>query len=733
MNKYIVNILTNLKLTSRDRMALFFSAVFPLMFFFIFAQMYGSGLGGGIIQVVASVLIIGVLGNGFFGAGMRAVSERETGILRRFKVAPTTALPIVVSSLVTGWVTYIPTAIMIIVLSHFMYGMPFPEKALSLAIFISFAVLAFRALGMIVASVVNSMQESQILIQILYLPMLFLSGATFPISLMPVWLQTVAQFLPASHLFTGMQGILIRKESLAENWMPLAALCATIFVGSLLAVKLFRWEKEDKIRTSGKLWLLAAFAPFLILGVYQAYSKESIAKNKQLTRELRRSHTFLIRGARIFVGDGTVIQKGAILVKDGKIQEIYEGDGPDAKSVKADPVDAYGKTVLPGFIDTHVHLGAPGGIPLSYNSDSKKLQNAVGRELAAYLYSGVTAVKSVGDSLDLVRKQALESSSGEKLGSELFFTGPMFTTAGGHGTEIVKFIPVQFRPQVEASLLRLPKTKDEAASMVAALKPQGVTGIKAILETGSGDNLFNRMDTTIFMGVAEAAKAAGLPLVVHTGDDRDVGDAIAAGAAGIEHGSIRDRISDEHLAAMAKQGMFLAPTLAIVDAVNAIRSGALDLLSRALFEQVAPRGLIENTKRALAKQASGNRFAFDAALINGNTLRAFKAGVRIVTGTDSGNVPLIHGPAVHRELQLLVQLGLTPAEALKAATSNAATLLGIANRAGFIKKGYQATMLLVDGNPLEDISSTERVSVVFFKGERIARGDLFDEDEEANK
>ena len=314
MNKYIVNILTNLKLTSRDRMALFFSAVFPLMFFFIFAQMYGSGLGGGIIQVVASVLIIGVLGNGFFGAGMRAVSERETGILRRFKVAPTTALPIVVSSLVTGWVTYIPTAIMIIVLSHFMYGMPFPEKALSLAIFISFAVLAFRALGMIVASVVNSMQESQILIQILYLPMLFLSGATFPISLMPVWLQTVAQFLPASHLFTGMQGILIRKESLAENWMPLAALCATIFVGSLLAVKLFRWEKEDKIRTSGKLWLLAAFAPFLILGVYQAYSKESIAKNKQLTRELRRSHTFLIRGARIFVGDGTVIQKGAIHV-----------------------------------------------------------------------------------------------------------------------------------------------------------------------------------------------------------------------------------------------------------------------------------------------------------------------------------------------------------------------------------------------------------------------------------
>ena len=733
MNKYIVNIVINLKLTTRDKMALFFSAIFPLMFFFIFAQMYGSGLGGGIIQVVASVLIIGVLGNGFFGAGMRAVQERETGILRRYKVAPTTAAPIVVASLVTGWVTYIPTAILIILLAHFVYAMPLPEQALSLAIFITFAVMAFRALGMIIASVVNSMQESQILIQILYLPMLFLSGATFPITFMPTWLQTVAQFLPASHLYTGMQGILIRKETLAENWMPLLALIATIFVGSFLAVKLFRWEKEDKIRTSGTLWLLAAFAPFLILGVYQAYSKESIVKNKQLTRDLRRSHTFLIRGARIFTGDGKVIAKGAILIKDGKVHEIYEGEGPEPKSVKADAIDAYGKTVLPGFIDTHVHLGAPGGIPESYSSDPKKMKQAVGRELAAYLYSGVTAVKSVGDSLDLMQKLAQATASGEQLGTELFYTGPMFTTAGGHGTEIVKFIPAQFRAQVEESLLRLPKTKEEAAAMVAALKPQGVTGIKAILESGSAGMLFNRMDTTIFNGVAAGAKAAGLPLVVHTGDDRDVGDAIAAGAAGIEHGSIRDRISDEHLAAMAKQGIYLAPTLAIVDAVNALRSGNLDLLSRPLFEQAAPRGLIEATKRALAKQPKGRGPGFDTALIDDNTLRAFKAGVRIVTGTDSGNVPLIHGPAVHRELQLLVKLGLTPAEALKAATSNAAMLLGIGDRAGFIRKGYQATLLLVDGNPLEDISTTERVSVVFFKGERITRGDLFEEDDETAK
>ena len=728
MNKYIVSILINLKLTARDRMALFFSYAFPLMFFFIFAQIYGSGIGGGIVQVVSSVLIIGVLGNGFFGAGMRAVSERETGILRRYKVAPTTAAPIVVSSLVTGLVNYVPSASLIITLAHFVYGMPWPSRPFSLFIFLAFAVMAFRALGMIVASVVNSMQESQIVIQMLYLPMLFLSGATFPMDAMPVWLQSVAQFLPASHLYNGMQGILIKNETIAANWMALLAMISTIFLASFLSVKLFRWEKEDKIRTSGKVWLLAAMAPFLVLGVYQSYSHENIAKNKQLSRSLRRSRTILIRGARIFQGDGTVIQKGAVLIKDGRIQQIWEGDGPEPKSVKADPIEAYGKTILPGLIDTHIHLGAPGGIPEKYASDPKEMKKSVARELAAYLYSGVTAVKSVGDSVDLMQDLAKLTDSGEKLGSELFYTGPMFTTEGGHGTEYFKNVPAAFRKQVEASIIRLPKTREEAAKMVTDLKPMGVTGIKAILEAGGGSFHFNRMDTLVLAGIADGAKANALPLVVHTGDDTDVGDAIAVGANGIEHGSIRDKISDAHLAAMAKQGIAFAPTLAVVDAVNALRSGNLNILARTLFEQSAPRGLIEATKKALAKNTENKGPAFPQQLIMSNAKRAAAAGVMLVTGTDSGNVPLIHGPAVHRELQLMVQAGLTTTEALKAATSNAARLLGVANRIGFIKPGYEATFLIVDGNPLDDISLTERVSLVFLKGERVARGDLFDDD-----
>ncbi len=84
-------------------------------------------------------------------------------------------------------------------------------------------------------------------------------------------------------------------------------------------------------------------------------------KPKILSRQLARGDTFLIRGARIFVGDGKVIENGSVLIRGGKIAEVYEGEGPDPEELKAETVEAAGKTILPGLIDVHVHLGAPGG------------------------------------------------------------------------------------------------------------------------------------------------------------------------------------------------------------------------------------------------------------------------------------------------------------------------------------------------------------------------------------
>jgi imidazolonepropionase-like amidohydrolase len=122
-----------------------------------------------------------------------------------------------------------------------------------------------------------------------------------------------------------------------------------------------------------------------------------------------------------------------------------------------------------------------------------------------------------------------------------------------------------------------------------------------------------------------------------------------------------------------------------------------------------------------------SKFPVSMPICSQNLVAAMRAGVILVTGTDSGNPTIFHGPSIHRELQLWIEAGIPPAVALQAATYNGAQLLRTADRMGLIKKGYEANLLLVDGNPLKEISVTERISMVMFKGERVVRSELFDQ------
>jgi imidazolonepropionase-like amidohydrolase/ABC-type multidrug transport system permease subunit len=729
---YTAQAAINLKLTFRDRTVIFFNYLFPLVFFFIFAQLFHAEQGGAIIQVLTMVISIGVLGSGFFGAGIRAVQERETNVLRRFKVAPISAAPMLVASLITGLANFLPSVVMMILLSHFIYGMELPKQWPSLLIFVALGALAFRSIGLIVASVVNSMQESQIVIQLLYFPMLFLSGTTIPISVMPNWVQVVAQFIPATYLMTGMQSILGRKENLAQNASAAGALLLTTVLATFIGVKLFRWEKEEKIKGSAKLWLLAVLAPFLLLGVYQFHSKESLIKARMLNRDLMRSRTLLFRDVRIFTGDGRVIESGGVLVKNGKIERVYDGPTPDAKELKAEAVEASGKTLLPGLIDAHVHLTASGGF--SESASDYQPDKSMPRELAAYLYSGVTAVRSVGDPLDQVLKIRTTVNSGDRLGAELFTCGPMFTASGGHGTEYFKNLPEQYRKAAEEQTVRTPQTPDEARQQVDALKQRGVDCVKAILESGQAGLLFNRLDLPILQAIAEEARAQKLPIAIHTGDSRDVTDALAAGANSIEHGSLRDRIPEWLFVQMKALGAVYDPTLTAVEGLMATINGSLEPIERPLVLQVGPASLIESTKTFLqsadAEKMRARLKLLHMTLDQGkeNLRAAWQAGVMLVTGSDAGNPLVFHGPTVQREVELWVEAGIPPAVALQAATYNAARLLGVDHRVGLIKEGYDANLLLVDGNPLKEIKQIESVQSVIFKGERISRSELFEQE-----
>jgi imidazolonepropionase-like amidohydrolase len=148
-------------------------------------------------------------------------------------------------------------------------------------------------------------------------------------------------------------------------------------------------------------------------------------------------------------------------------------------------------------------------------------------------------------------------------------------------------------------------------------------------------------------------------------------------------------------------------------------------------QQAVSQKLLAATAAMIRKgpMTNGERAAgLDAALAIGrqNLLRAWKAGVPLVTGSDAGNLLVFHGPTVHRELQLWVAAGIPPEVALQAATWNAAKLLHAQQRIGLVQPGYEASLLVVDGDPTRDITATERISSVVFKGERIRRVELFD-------
>ncbi|MEP6937894.1 MAG: ABC transporter permease, partial [Chthoniobacterales bacterium] len=270
MKTYIALMQTDLKLALRNRAVIFFNYFFPLVFFLIFGTIRDAQQGAAVLQVVTMVVALGILGNGLFGAGMRAVMDREANVLRRYKVTPISPLPLLVASLVTGVILYLPSVVLTIVLANRLYHMQVPSNLLSFFCFVALGTLAFRALGSIIASVVNSSQESNILIQPIYMAMLFLSGITIPVTYFPDWLQIVTRFIPASYLVSGMAGILQRGESIMQNWQAVLALSLTTVIGTFISTKLFRWEKEEKLRPMAKLWVVVVLLPFLLLGGYQA-------------------------------------------------------------------------------------------------------------------------------------------------------------------------------------------------------------------------------------------------------------------------------------------------------------------------------------------------------------------------------------------------------------------------------------------------------------------------------
>jgi hypothetical protein len=178
---------------------------------------------------------------------------------------------------------------------------------------------------------------------------------------------------------------------------------------------------------------------------------------------------------------------------------------------------------------------------------------------------------------------------------------------------------------------------------------------------------------------------------------------------------------------MKQKGIAYDPTLSIFEALGDLRTGNPEPLNRTMVQQVGPADLLESTRAMLQKQKSQSAGDFKTFLdrFNQNLVTAYKSGVILITGSDAGNMLVIHGPTIQHEMELWVNAGIPPAVALQAATFNAAKMLRAEDRIGSIQKGRDATLVLLEGDPLQDISNTERISQVMFRGERVNRSALF--------
>lgn len=255
-------------LTLRNKMFLFFSVIMPLGFFFLYSGVFAKGDPQGVAFFLGPVIALNVMG-GFWGLSAALVMYREQGILRRFHVTPVTASDMLASSIAANFILTIPTVLLELLLARYLFHVPSLGNLISVAGLVAIGTVSFAAMGLVVASVTNTMQETQVINQIIWLPLIFLSGATFPFGLLPRLVQNVALFLPATYLVTGLQQAVVNSASVLQLLVEGVSLGAWAVLAFFVASQLFRWEQEEKVTRNAKLWALATIVPFILLGAWE--------------------------------------------------------------------------------------------------------------------------------------------------------------------------------------------------------------------------------------------------------------------------------------------------------------------------------------------------------------------------------------------------------------------------------------------------------------------------------
>lgn len=280
MTNFLTLTRMRIRLALRNKMFFFFSFVMPFGFFFLWLGVFAKGLLQPCTFYLGPVLAFNVMGS-FWGLSATLVMFREQGILRRFHVAPVTAADLLASSIVANFVLTLPTVFAELVLASVFFHVHTLGNLLGILILVAVGTISFGSLGLVISSVTNTMQETQVLNQLLWLPLIFLSGATIPLSFLNTTVQRVGLFLPATYLVNALQQTIAYSASPISRYVEIGSLACWAALTFFLSVQLFRWEPEARIPRRAKLFVAATAIPFLILGIAENRSDRVLREAKE--------------------------------------------------------------------------------------------------------------------------------------------------------------------------------------------------------------------------------------------------------------------------------------------------------------------------------------------------------------------------------------------------------------------------------------------------------------------
>ena len=417
----------------------------------------------------------------------------------------------------------------------------------------------------------------------------------------------------------------------------------------------------------------------------------------------------LFTGGRLIVGDGRVIEEAAFLVRDDLIVRVGSA-GEVTAPAEARVVDLTGRTVMPALVNTHAHLGWEQYA--SWGAENFTLENLVDH-LHRHAYYGVGTVISTGSDIEEI---ALEVRRAQRVGE---VEGARYLVSPGLGTPGGGPNP-RFTNDAGWWGLHAVATPAEARDVVRAEAARGIRILKIWVDARDerrGARV--KLQPDIYAAILDEAQVQDIRVIAHATTLEDHKRLLEAGARRFIHMPYDVAVDDEYLRLVAARNAFIVPTIGMVTRREPFRRPVYE---DPFFQEQVPEEVIAMLRDAAAGDPGAGDPRTAAAEARAGVIRDNFMRLRgqVILGTDAGAVGDFFGYADHLELELFVRLGMTPAEAIVAATSRAARAFGL-TETGSIEAGRSADFLVLDANPLDDIMHTRQIAAVYLRGVEVDR------------